>query len=273
MNHRSCAPIRAGAFVTMVVATIALLAGTGAASALPAAASSNTAANEAFSVGATGPVSVQLVGAAVYPGGPAATLPNADMAGLLHTGVARNTAGPASATAALASPAVTLPDGASLRAARVVSSCHFNAGTSTVSTAASIAGGRVALPGGRVIRLPAHPGPDTLIRVAGVAKIVLGRQIRWTGGALIVDAIFMSIHRTHQTMSLGASLCYPATLAPAPMAPGATSAITLGGLGVIALAGIGYVARTRRSAPASALPTGYAPAARQPPDLQGPEGH
>ena len=109
---------------------------------------------------------------------------------------------------------------------------------------ASIVSGHVSP--GSADRAVVQPAPNTTVTVPGVATIVLNRQIRGTDGTLTVDAIYVSLLGRAQTVTLGASVCNAASLAPVPVLPGMALPIGLGGLTVLMLGGVGYQFSRRR---------------------------
>jgi hypothetical protein len=95
------------------------------------------------------------------------------------------------------------------------------------------------------ITLAANPAKNTTISVAGVATLILNKQTKAADGTLTVTAIFVRLLGSTQTLSIGASVCNAANLAPVPMVPGKALPFALGGLGVLLIGGVAYRA-TRR---------------------------
>jgi hypothetical protein len=218
--------------------------------AMPAAAA---APNEGYAASATGLISASPLGLATYPTGTSpVTVAHANIAGLLTTGVATDTAGPTSASSTVASVSATLSRLATLGATAVDSSCTFNTMTGAVSGTASLTDAAVHVLGIPAITLAAHPARNTTVSVPGVATLTLNKQSTATDGTLTVTAIYVSLlHRT-QTLSLGVSVCNAADLAPVPVLPSKAMPFALGGLGVLLIAGVSYrVARRNRFAPAA----------------------
>jgi hypothetical protein len=227
--------------VIKIAGSLAMAGGLIAMAAMPAAAA---APNEAYGAAATGLISASPLGLATYPGTSPVTVANVNIAGLLTTGVVTDTAGPTTASSAVASIAATLSALASLGATAVTSSCNFNTTTGTVSGTADITGGAVHVLGLPVITLAAHPARNTTVSVPGIATITLNKHTTAGDGTLTVTAIYVSLLGSTQTLSLGASVCNAANLAPVPMVPGKALPFALGGLGVLLIGGVAY--RTTR---------------------------
>jgi hypothetical protein len=228
---------------------LALLAGAALAGAAPAAAS--TPMNESYAVYATGRMSTQPVGQASYSGGSPVILPNADAAGLLGTGLITDAAGPASAASKVPSLVVTLPGQAVLRAQLASSSCRFDTRARAASGTARIDQGRITQAGHRTIALPASAAPNTRIVVPDVAVIMLNRQFTGARGTLTVQAMRIRLLDHRQKLILATSVCAAANLAPSPGLGGPALRLTLGGLGLLLLAGLGYLLSRRNRAGAA----------------------
>jgi hypothetical protein len=204
--------------------------------------------NLAYAAGASGVIAVSPIGEATYPGTSPVTVADANIAGLLTTGVATATAGPTSASENIADIGVTLSLVASLTATAITSSCSFNTNTGVVSGTTTITDGVVSTPLGD-ITLDANPTIDEGVTVAGIADITLNQQTTASDGTLTVTAIYISLLGTTQTLSLGVSTCNAADLSGVPALPGIALPITLAGLGVALLAVLGrQVSRRRRQA-------------------------
>ena len=173
------------------------------------------------------------------------TVSNADITGLLTTGTVTDTAGPTSASSMVSNVSATLSTTGSLGATSVTSSCTFNTTTGAVSGTAAINGGAVHVSGRPTITLAANPAKNTTISVAGVATLILNKQTKAADGTLTVTAIYVRLLGSTQTLSIGASVCNAANLAPVPMVPGKALPFALGGLGVLLIGGVAYRA-TRR---------------------------
>ena len=228
-------------------ASVSLAGGILAAAAGPAAAASP---NEAFGAQATGLINVAPVAEATSPGTSPVTLANVAIPGLLRAGVVTDTADATHASSRIANVRLNLAPLMSARVRAVTSSCTFDPNTGTVSGDASLVGGSVstAVPS----LMPVHPAPNTVITVPGVATITLNRQTTAADGTLTVDAIFVSLLGTSQTLTVATSVCNAASLAPVPVLPGKALPIGLGGLGVLMLGGLGYqFSRRRRQAAAA----------------------
>jgi hypothetical protein len=139
---------------------------------------------------------------------------------------------------------------ASLTATAVSSSCSFDTTTGTVSGTTSITDGAVYVLHRPPITLDASPAPNTTVTVEDVATITLNRQTTAADGTLTVNAIYVSLLGSTQTLTIGTSVCTGREL-PVPILPGKTLPLTLGGLGVLLIAGVGY-RMTRRSRLAAA---------------------
>jgi hypothetical protein len=227
--------------IVKIAGSLAMAGGLIAMAAMPASAASP---NRAYGAAATGLISAPPIGEATYPGTSPVTVANANIAGLLTTGVVTDTAGPTSGSSTVASVSATLSTLATLGATAVTSSCTFNTTTGTVSGTASITGGAVHVLGLPVITLAANPGKNTSVSVPTIATITLNKQTTAADGTLTVTAIYVSLLGSTQTLSLGVSVCNAANLAPVPMVPGKAMPFALGGLGVLLIGGVAY--RTTR---------------------------
>jgi hypothetical protein len=217
--------------------------------AMPAVAASP---NEGYAASATGPISVSPIGLATFPGTSPVSVLNANIAGLLTTGVATDTAGPTSASSTVASVSATLSRLASLGARAVSSSCTFDTTSGKVSGTASLTAAAVHVLGIPAITLATHPARNTTVSVPGVATLTLNKHSTATDGTLTVTAIYVSLLGSTQTLSLAVSVCNAADLAPVPVLPSKAMPFALGGLGVLLIAGVSYtVARRNRLAPAA----------------------
>ena len=147
-----------------LASSLAVAGGLLVAAALPAAAASPNRSNAAQ---ATGLISAGPLAQATYPGTSPVTVAHANIAGLLTTGVIRDTAGPTSASTRVANPAATLTGRAGLTATAVTSSCSFNTNTGAVTGTATITNGRVTIAGVPTTTLAANPAPNTTITVPG----------------------------------------------------------------------------------------------------------
>jgi len=243
MNRKANGLVKAVASLTLAGGVLALAAG-------PAFAA---APNEGYAASATGLISADPIGLASYPtGNSPVTVVNANIAGLLTTGVVTDTADGADASSNIANVAVTLSALASLGATAVSSSCTFDTTTGDVSGTASITGGGVTVLGLPTITLAADPAPNTSVSVPGIATITLNRQVTAADGTLEVDAVYVALLGTTQTLTIGASICNAATLAPVSILPGIAKPIGLGSLAVLMLGGGGYALTRRRRVAAHA---------------------
>jgi hypothetical protein len=225
-----------------LVLAAALLAAT----APPAAASAPV--NQSYALNAVGHFSAQTIGQATYSGGSPVILPNADNAGILHTGIITDSAGAVSASSQIPALSVVLPGHGSLRAAAVSSSCSFNRKTGVVTGHSSITGGRITRPGGRPVMLPPSPAPNTRMVIPGLAVIILNRQYTGPRGTLTAEALWLRMRRGghRQKLVFATSVCVKADMAAAPPASGQTMRLVLGGLGLLLLGGIAYQLSRRR---------------------------
>jgi hypothetical protein len=224
-----------------LVLAAALLAAT----APPAAASAPV--NQSYALNAVGHFSAQMIGQATYSGGSPVILPNADTAGLLHTGIITDSAGAVSASSRIPALSVVLPGHGSLRAAAVTSSCSFNRKTGVVTGLGRVTGGRVTRPGGRPVILPASAAPNTRIVIPGLAVIILNRQYTGPAGTLTAEGLRVRMLRGHrQKLVFATSVCVKADMAAAAPAGGETMRLALGGAGLLVLGGIAYLLSRRR---------------------------
>jgi hypothetical protein len=235
-------------------ASASLVAGAILATAGPAAAAGP---NQSDGAAATGLISLAPVAPASFPGTSPATVASVNVAGLLTTGVITDTADATDASSTIANVDATLTAVAAVRAAAVTSSCTFDTNTGAVTGTSGITNGRVALVGLPNITLDANAAPNTNVdvTVAGldVATITLNRQVTAADGTLTVDAIYVQLLNSTQTITIGTSTCNAASVAPVPVLPGMALPIGLGALGLLGLGGVGFVvARRRRTAPAAA---------------------
>jgi hypothetical protein len=233
-----------------VAASASLVAGAIMATAGPAAAAGPNASDGAA---ATGVINLDPVAPASFPGTSPNTVATLNVANLITTGVITDTADATSADSTIANPAVTLSTLATLRARTIESSCTFDTNTDAVTGTTTLANARVALVGAANIALDADPAPNTTVSVPGVATITLNRQTTAADGTLTVDAIYVDLLGSTQTITIGTSTCNAASVAPVPVLPGMALPIGLGALGVFGLGGLGFVvARRRRTAAAAA---------------------
>jgi hypothetical protein len=215
---------------------------------MPAAAA---APNEGYAAGATGLISAGPLGLATYPGTSPVSLLNANIAGLLTTGVVTDTADATDASSTIADVSATLTALVTLSATTIGSSCTFNTNSDAVSGTTTIAGGEITLPL-TTITLAASPAPNTVVAgLAGIATVTLNAQTTAVDGTLTVTAVQISLIGSTQTLSLGVSVCNDANLAPVPILPGKSMPIALGAAGVLGLAGTGLQLRRRRLARAA----------------------
>ena len=233
-----------------VTASVSLACGIAAAAAGPALAASP---NEAYAAQATGPISAGPLDEATFPGTSPVSVNSDSIAGLLTAGLITDTASATGASTSVANVGVTLAaatallTAVSLTADAVTSQCTFDPNTDTVSGSATITNGTVN-GGGLIslISLAANPGKDTGVTVPGIATLTLNRQTTATDGTLTVDAIYVSLLNSTQTLSIGTSVCNTATLAGAPALPGVATPIGATLAGLVSFGGIGYFLNRRR---------------------------
>src|ERR1700678_2084782 len=110
---------------------------------MPASAASP---NEAYAAETTGLISTPPIGLATFPGTSAVTLANANIAGLLTTGVLTDETDATDASSTIASVVATLTSLVTLSATDIASSCTFNPNTDTVSGMTVISSGQITQP-------------------------------------------------------------------------------------------------------------------------------
>ena len=226
-----------------LASALAVAGGLLVAAALPAAAASPNSSNAAQ---ATGQITAGPLGQATFPGTSPVTVAHADIAGLLTTGAVTAASGPTSGSTSVADLSAILNFRVGLIATAATSSCSFNTNTGVVRGTTTITNGRVTVGGVPTSVLAANPFPNTTITMPGIATVILNRQTQAGDGTLTVTAIYVSLLGSTQTLSIGTSLCNAANLVPVPILPGKSLEITLGGLGVLLLGGLGYRASRRR---------------------------
>ncbi len=240
--------------VAKAAASISLAGGILVMAALPAAAA---APNYAYAASSTGLIAISPIAEATFPGTSPVNVVNANIAGLLTTGVVTDTATATTASSNIANVGVTLSALASLAATAVTSSCTFNTTTGAVSGTARIVGGTVSLSGISLVTLDVNPTRNESVvlpaGLSGIASITLNKHTTAADGTLTVDAIYITLLGTTQTLTIGESRCNTASLAAVPVLPVKTLAFSLTGLGVLLVAGLGYqVSRRRRQGEAAA---------------------
>jgi hypothetical protein len=235
--------------VAKITGALALAGGMIMMAALPAVAA---APNEAYAAFAAGPIHAGPIGLATFPTGThVVTLPHANIPGLLTTGFAVDKAGSISASSKVKDIKARLTKRTTLRAKEVSSSCKFWPRSGTVFGTAKITYGAVRSLGFPTIPLPWYPAPNTTVSVPGVGTITLNRQTTAADGTLTVTAIYASLRHGKQILRIATSVCNAAKLRPVPMLPGKTLPLTLGGLGVLLIGGMGYRVTRRRFAAAA----------------------
>lgn len=234
--------------VVKAAASLSLAGGILAAAALPAAAASP---NDAYGLSATGPVAVSPIAEATYPGTSPVTMANVNKANLLTIGIVRDEANATSASSTLTSTSVTLSALVHMAARVIRSTCSLDPNTGQVTGTTTIIGGllsaRVSTP------LAGNPGVNIPVSIPGVADIVLNRQSTAPDGTLTVDAVYITLLGSSQTITLAESTCNAASVAPVPILPAKTLAFSVGGLGLLLIGGLGYQLSRRRRATTAAL--------------------
>lgn len=232
-----------------VTASVSLACGIAAAAAGPALAASP---NEAYAAQATGAISAGPLDEATYPGTSPVSVSSDSIAGLLTAGLITDTASATGASTSVANVGVTLAaatrllSAVTLTADLVTSSCTFDTNTDTVSGTASITNGAVNGGGLTAISLAANPAKNTTVTVPGIATLTLNRQTTAGDGTLTVDAIYVSLLGSTQTLTIGTSVCNTANLAGAPALPGMATPIGATLAGLVGFSGIGYFLNRRR---------------------------
>ncbi len=218
----------------------------GALSTLAIMPASAAAPNLAYATLATGTISAGPVGEASFPTGTSpVTLADANIAGVVSTGVVTDTADPTSASANIASMSANIISGLLTSTAdNVSSSCLFNTNTSKVSGTTSITDGQVTVLG-FTAALASSPAQNTVVALLpSFVTVTLNAQSVAGDGTLTVTA--MEIQVDGQTLDIGTSVCNAASLAPVPALPGKTMPVTLGAVGLLGLAGAGLQLRRPR---------------------------
>jgi hypothetical protein len=210
---------------------------------MPAAAASP---NESYGASATGLISASPLGLATFPGTSPVSLANANIIGLLTTGVVTDAADATDASSSISGVSAQLTALVALTASAITSSCTFNTNTDTVSGTAGIVNGEITLPLS-TINLAANPAPNTVVAgLAGIATVTLNAQSVAGDGTLTVTAIQVALLGSTQTLNLGVSVCNAADLTPVPVLPGRTMGVSFGAAGLLGLFGAGMQLRRRR---------------------------
>lgn len=220
-----------------------VMAATSLAFAVPASA----AAGDTSSFGAecTGLVVCGPFAASAYPAGPASnTLLSVSVPTLLTTGAVNTTATATGATASVDTVSLTLAALTTLTATAVSSECTINAAVGSVAGSSSIVGGSISLLSGLPLTLATAPAPNTVVTVPGVASVTLNRQVVNPDGSLTVDAIFISLLNSTQTVTLASSTCAPAAVGVPAIAPAFA-----GGAGVLGMSVLGFYLYRRQQTP------------------------
>jgi len=228
-----------------ITGALALAGGMVMMAALPAVAAPRT--NAAYAASASGRIYAPPIGLATYPTGTHFVRYNhISIPGLLTAWIVTNKAGPTFASSNVLTPRVRLGRLTTLSATAAYSSCRFHTSTGRVSGYTKITYGAVRRLFSKTIPLPWYPAPNTTVSVPGVATITLNRQTTSYNGTLTVTAIYVKWRHSRQSLTVATSVCNRARLAPVPILPGKSLPLTLGGLTVLLIGGVGYRV-TRRS--------------------------
>jgi hypothetical protein len=227
---------------TRIASALALAGALSVIAIMPASAASP---NQAYAAAATGLISVPPTGLATFPGTSSVTLANANIAGLLTTGVLTDETDATDASSTIASVVATLTSLVTLSATDVSSSCTFNPNTDTVSGMTVLSSAQITQPLS-TITLASSPAPNTVVAGLSGITVTLNAQSTAADGTLTVIAIQISLPGSPQTLSLGVSVCNAAAIAPVPILPGKTTAVAFSAAGVLGLAGVGLQFRRRR---------------------------
>jgi hypothetical protein len=234
--------------VSKITGALVLAGGMIMMAALPAVAAPRT--NAAYAASASGRIYAPPIALATYPTGTHfVRLPHISIHGLLTAWIVTDKAGPTYASSNVLTPRARLARLTTLSAKSAYSSCKFHTRTGYVSGYSEISYGAVRT-FFKTIPLPWYPAPNTHISVPGVATITLNRQTIAPGGTLTVTAIYVKWRHIRQTLTIATSVCNRARLAPVPILPGKSLPLTLGGLGVLLIGGMGYRVTRRRLAAA-----------------------
>ena len=237
--------------VSKITGALALAGGMIMMAALPAVAAPRT--NAAYAASANGRIYAPPIGLATFPTGiHYVRLPHISIPGLLTAWIVTDKAGPTFASSNVLTPRVRLSRSTTLSAKAAYSSCKFHTRSGSVSGYTKITYGAIRRLFFKTIPLPWYPAPNTRITVPGIATITLNRQTTSYNGTLTVTAIYVKWRHVKQTLTVATSVCNRARLAPVPILPGKSLPLTLGGLGVLLIGGMGYRVTRRRFAAAAA---------------------
>jgi hypothetical protein len=235
--------------VAKITGALALAGGMIMMAALPAVAAPRT--NAAYAASAFGHIYAPPIALATYPISPHyVRLPHISIPGLLTAWIVTDKAGPTSASSNVLTPRARLGRLTTLSARAAYSSCKFHTRSGRVTGYTKITYGAVRR-FGVTKPLPWYPAPNTTVSVPGIATITLNRQTTSYSGTLTVTAIYVKWRHIRQTLTVATSVCNRARLAPVPILPGKSLPLTLGGLGVLLIGGMGYRVTRRRSAAAA----------------------
>jgi hypothetical protein len=235
--------------ISKITGALALASGMIMMAALPAVAA---APNEAYGAAATGRIYAAPIGLATYPTGiHYVRLNHIGIPGLLTTWTVTDKAHSTSASSNVLTVRARLPKATTLTAVAAYSSCRFNTRTGTVSGYTKITYGVVRKFGFPSIPLPWYPRPNRTVSVPGIATITLNKQYTAPDGTLTVTAIYVKWLHHKQTLRVATSVCNRAKLAPVPILPGKSLPLTVGGLAVLLIGGMGYRVTRRRLAAAA----------------------
>jgi len=172
------------------------------------------------------------------------TLASVIAAGLATTGLVNTTANKGGATASVANVNVLLSGISTLSATTVSSQCTVNQKTGAISGSSSILNGSVSVLGSNPITLATAPAPNSTVSVPGIATITLNRQRTAADGTLTVDAIFVSLLGSTQTITIASSMCGPPALGIPVIAP--AFAVGTVGAAAVGLPVLGFFLYRRR---------------------------
>ena len=212
------------------------------------AASAAAGQNSSSGLNCTGVVVCGPFAASAFPGGrPVSTLVSASAGTpeLVRTRAIRTTANQSGASATVASLRVQLAPNTTVTTGVVTSSCTVNGTTGAITGTSSIANGQVNLPVLAAIQLDVAAAPNTMVAVPGVANITLNRQTtNPQDGTLTVDAIFISLLGSTQTITVATSVCGPRAMGIPVIAP--AFAVGTVGAAAVGLPVLGFFLYRRR---------------------------
>lgn len=201
-------------------------------------------ASSSFGVQATGAIAVAPVAPSAFDSGLSANnVADLTVVGLITTGIIDTTATATGASAIVNDTTVVLAPTATLTAAVIQSSCLFDPISGAVSGTSSIVDGATTVLGVPTT-LAANAAPNTTVTVDGIATITLNRQSTSADGTFTVDAIYIELIGSLQTITIASSSCTFGTVLGVSMLP-MSSAVAASLLGLSGL--VFYVARRRQT--------------------------